>query len=81
MTIPSERTRALILAEALLRELSLKNDVPESVRSKVVGVLRHFPSKNDIEFEAEYQMKTRQDVLKQAWLLPVDYYDRIKKGR
>ena len=79
MTIPSERTRALILAEQFLQKISLGNDTSEAIRQNAIGILRHFPSLNEIEHEAEYQMKIRQDLLKQAWLLPVDYYDRIKK--
>ena len=79
MTIPSERTRALILAEQFLQKLRLSDDTPESIREYAIGVLRHFPSVSEIEFEAKYQMKTREDLLKQAWLLPVDYHDHGKR--
>lgn len=51
MTMPDERTRALLLAGNLLAELSnpLKTPgVPDSIRDQAQHVLRHYPSQGDI---------------------------------
>jgi hypothetical protein len=51
MTMPDERTRALLLAGKLLAELAspLKTPgVPDSIRESARHVLRHYPDKGDI---------------------------------
>lgn len=56
MTMPDERTRALLLAGKLLAELSnpiVMPDVPEIVREKARHILRHYPSGSDIRYLAE----------------------------
>lgn len=56
MTMPDERTRALLLAGKLLAELSnpvVTPDVPEIIREKARHILRHYPSGGDIRFLAE----------------------------
>jgi hypothetical protein len=51
MTMPDERTRALVWAGELLRELTrhdLMPDVPENVREQARRVLRHYPMPSEI---------------------------------
>ena len=80
MTIPSERTRALIWAAQFLQKLSFSADTPAAIRENAIDVLRHFPSASDIELEAEYQLTRQHEFFKQAWLLPLDYYRRSKSA-
>ena len=78
MTMPSERTRALILAADFLHELRSGSDTPDAIREQTIRVLRHFPETHSIEQEAERQLHRQQESGKSSWLLPVDYYDRPK---
>jgi hypothetical protein len=43
MTMPSERTRALMAAAELLQELRSGTDTPDAIRAQAISVLRHFP--------------------------------------
>jgi len=54
MTMPSERTRALRWAGEFLREVRSSREVPEQLRQQATGILRHYPSSDDIESEAAY---------------------------
>jgi hypothetical protein len=81
MTIPSERTRALILAEQFLQKLRLSDATPDEIRENAIFVLRHFPNRQEIESEAKYQMVQQRDALSPPWLLPMDYYKLIEKAR
>lgn len=76
--MPSERTRALLAAAEFLQELRLGTDTPDAIRAQAISVLRHFPAARSIEQEAERQLRRQQDVTKEAWLLPVDYYEQPK---
>lgn len=78
MTMPSERTRALIWAAEFLQELRSAPDTPAAIREQAIRVLRHFPEARSIEQEAERQLRRQQEGTKEAWLLPVDYYERSK---
>ena len=52
MTIPSERTRAIIYARQFMLDLldpAKTPRVPREVRSRASRVLRHYPSPFDIE--------------------------------
>lgn len=48
MTMPDERTRALIWAGNFLIELALDSDLPYAVRRKAVVIARHFPTLEDV---------------------------------
>ncbi len=53
MTIPYERTRALVLTKELLQRLSSSDDaaqLPDWLRDEATALLRHYPSYSDIEF-------------------------------
>ncbi|WP_157040520.1 BPSL0761 family protein [Polaromonas naphthalenivorans] len=52
MTLPAERTRAIIYTKQFLERLlvpRLTPDVPESVRQEARGLLRHYPGTDDLE--------------------------------
>jgi hypothetical protein len=56
MTMPDERTKALLLAGELLAKLAspVKTpDVPDAIRKQAQHILRHYPSKGDIGYLAE----------------------------
>lgn len=76
--MPSERTRALIAAVELLRELRYHADTLPGMRDQLMGVLRHLPEARAIALEAERQLKQQQDSGRLSWLLPVDYYERSR---
>lgn len=78
--MPSERTRALISAAEFLQELRFGTDTPDAIRAQAISVLRHFPAASSIEQEAERQLRRQQQSTKEAWLLPVDYYERLKSS-
>lgn len=56
MTMPSERTRALIWAAEFLQELRSGTDTPAAICEQAIRVLRHFPEARSIEQEAERQL-------------------------
>ena len=47
MTMPSERTRAVIHTGEFLQALSQDASLPESVRRQARGLLRHYPSREE----------------------------------
>ena len=52
MTIPAERTRAIIYTKLFLERLvdpRQITDVPDSVRATAVGLLRHYPGVSELE--------------------------------
>jgi hypothetical protein len=52
MTMPNERTRALLWAGEFMQELLDSDrypDLPERVRNNAKSVLRHYPSLSEIE--------------------------------
>lgn len=48
MTMPSERTRALIQTRDLLVELAQDSALSESIRRQARQLLRHYPTSNEI---------------------------------
>lgn len=52
MTMPNERTRALINAVGFLRDLHCAPETPAGMRDQLVGILRHLPEGRAIELEA-----------------------------
>lgn len=48
MTVPSERTRALIQTRDLLVELAQDPGLSESIRRQARQLLRHYPHANEI---------------------------------
>ncbi|MFZ5957224.1 BPSL0761 family protein [Pseudomonas knackmussii] len=48
MTMPDERTRAVIQTREFLLELSRDSALPDKVRRDAKFLLRHFPSKDDV---------------------------------
>ncbi len=48
MSLPDERTRSVIQAGELLRELAMHPELPEAVRLQSKRVLRHYPAEADI---------------------------------
>lgn len=75
MTMPSERTRALVAAVEFLRELQSQADLPKSLLDQLVGILRHLPEARSIELEAKRQLHRQESSGESSWLLPVNYYD------
>lgn len=56
MTMPEERTLALLFAGDLLEKLSnplVTPDVPDAIRKQAQHILRHYPSRSDIGYLAE----------------------------
>jgi uncharacterized protein (UPF0147 family) len=48
MTMPNERTRAVIQTREFLVELSRDSALPEKIRRDAKFLLRHFPSPSDM---------------------------------
>lgn len=51
MTMPHERTRAIMATREFLRELMDRDampNIPDSVRRQALVLLRHYPSASDI---------------------------------
>lgn len=48
MTMPHERTRAVIGTKKFLEELRLRDDIPPDIRKDVIWCLRHYPSDSDV---------------------------------
>jgi hypothetical protein len=56
MTLPSERTRAVLEARILLAALcdvKVTPNVPKIIRERAKMVMRHYPSHSDIELVAK----------------------------
>ena len=74
MTMPHERTKALIAAEEFLQELRLGAETPPNIRAQAITVLRHFPSAKSITHEARRQFNAPSNPVAGVWLLPVETY-------
>jgi hypothetical protein len=48
MTMPNERSRAVIMTRDFLVELSRDSSLPEKVRRDAKFLLRHFPTQDDV---------------------------------
>lgn len=55
MTMPDERTRALIWAGAFLVELAKSNTLPIKVRQQAVWIARHFPTVDEVRMMAMFR--------------------------
>jgi hypothetical protein len=55
MTMPEERTRAMLLAGGFLVELARDDDLPLDLRRRAVMIARHFPTVEDISSMASIQ--------------------------
>lgn len=55
MTMPDERTRALLWAGGFLIELARDDSLPLSIRRRAVVIARHFPTIEDISAMAQSQ--------------------------
>lgn len=49
MTVPAERTSALIQTRQFLQDLSTMPRVPRAVRDEAKALLRHYPCDADVE--------------------------------
>lgn len=52
MTMPDERSRALVWTGGFLIELARDTTLPLSVRQRAVVIARHFPTIEDVSFMA-----------------------------
>lgn len=48
MTMPDERSRAVVQTREFLVELSRDNSLPDRVRRDAKFLLRHFPTRDDV---------------------------------
>lgn len=49
MTMPHERTRAIIETQKFLNELRLRDDIPKDIRESAIWCLRHYPTSTDVK--------------------------------
>lgn len=49
MTMPDERTRAVMQARHLLQQLAVETELPAKVRREAQRLLRHYPRLSDME--------------------------------
>ena len=70
VTLPIERTRAVLQTEDFLRSLVGRPDCPDDVRSGARFLLRHFPSKADLQHAAEIEAGTATFVIEPVFGLP-----------
>jgi hypothetical protein len=54
MTMPDERTRALVMAGELLREILQLPDASQELKRQAHVVLRHYPTENDIDHKIRH---------------------------
>lgn len=77
MTLPDERARAVILTEQFLLDLCNPKEtprVPKEVRARASSLLRHYPSKYEMELVGEREDK-REDNLYPK-IFTADFYGR-----
>ncbi|MAD01943.1 BPSL0761 family protein [Halopseudomonas pachastrellae] len=48
MTLPHERTRAIVETEKFLKELSRDSGLPHELRAHAKALLRHYPSASQV---------------------------------
>lgn len=58
MTIPEERTRALVWAGGFLIELARDKSLPLAVRQRAVVIARHFPTIEQVSAMAQFRQPT-----------------------
>ncbi|MNJ65527.1 hypothetical protein D3C77_615440 [compost metagenome] len=69
MTMPEERSRAVLDTREFLLELSRDHSLPEHVRRDARSLLRHFPTREDIRFAG--LIEERNEALPLDYLGPV----------
>jgi hypothetical protein len=60
MTMPDERTRALVMAGDILCEILQLPDASQVLKRQAHVVLRHYPTKNDIDHKIRHIPVIRQ---------------------
>lgn len=63
MTMPSERTRAVIHAREFLQEISQDDSLPESIRRQARGLLRHYPSRQEMLLAGQVEERLTEGTL------------------
>lgn len=68
MTMPFERTRALIFAYEYLTERRSNSNLPEQEKREIDVVLRHFPTPSEVRREANLQSHPHLNSVMGPWL-------------
>ena len=63
MTMPSERTRAVIHAREFLQELSQDVSLSESIRWQAKQLLRHYPSRQEMLLAGQVEEQLTEGTL------------------
>jgi hypothetical protein len=63
MTMPYERTRAVIQTRAFLQELSINLELPEKIRKQALWCLRHYPTAFQVHLAAHQEMAGEKPLL------------------
>ena len=63
MTMPSERTRAVIHAREFLQELSQDISLPEPIRWQAKQLLRHYPSRQEMLLAGQVEEQLTEGTL------------------
>jgi len=63
MTMPSERTRAVIHAREFLQELSQDVSLPEPIRWQAKQLLRHYPSRQEMLLAGQVEEQLTEGTL------------------
>ena len=63
MTMPSERTRAVIHAREFLQELSQDVSLPEHIRRQARHLLRHYPSRREMPLAGQVEERLTEGTL------------------
>ncbi len=69
MTLPYERTRAVIKCEEFLQQLALNADLPQNIRDRAHHLLRHYPSAAQIRAIGRLEAFLANDVVLDVELL------------
>ncbi len=72
MTLPYERTRAVIETREFLRLLLGNRRVPASVRSEAKWLLRHYPSSNEVFQAGLHELASPAHVLEPVFDTSID---------
>jgi len=63
MTMPSERTRAVIHAREFMEELSQDISLPEPIRWQAKQLLRHYPSRQEMLLAGQVEEQLTEGTL------------------
>lgn len=78
MTMPDERTRALLWAGGFLIELARDDSLPLSVRRRAVVIARHFPTVEDVSTMAVFRHSSGLGL---GLVSPTDVRSKNDEGR